>query len=387
MALVRVLIAPDSFSGTLTAPQAAAAIVAGWRRHTSADELVTCPLSDGGPGFVDTLHSVLGGELVSVTVDGPLGDPVPAAVLVAEDAAGVRTAYVEAAQACGLHLLALPDRDRRDPTVTTSTGVGTLLQAALDTGAPRVVVGLGKAGTLDGGAGALAALGAGDRGVLARGGLALADLPADALTGLAAVRERFAGVELVVGSAEDVPLLGFKGSAALTGEAMGATPDQAQQLDRALGRFAQVALDSLGPDVAPQRLVAEPGAGAAGGLGFALSLLGGRREPGAQVVLDAVGFSDLLAGSDLVVTGEGCFDWHSLRAKVVFAVAHHALPLGVPTIVIAGQVEVGRRETVSIGVESAYAVADRPDQLAAALADPAGTLAARAERVARTWSR
>jgi glycerate kinase len=184
-----------------------------------------------------------------------------------------------------------------------------------------------------------------------------------------------------------VPLLGFHGAAAGFAEQKGATPEQAQHLGRALGRYAEVALATLGPEVAPQALVAHPGAGAAGGLGFALLLLGARRESGAELVLDAVGFTRRLEASDLVVTGEGCFDWQSVRGKVVSVVARQALPQGVPVVVIAGRVEVGRREMVSIGIEAAYAVAENPAQFEASMANPAATLSERTRRVARTWSR
>jgi glycerate kinase len=290
---------------------------------------------------------------------------------------------VEAAQACGLHLLG---PERRDPTRTTSRGLAVLLRAAVDTGAARVVVGLGGVGTCDGGAGLLAELGAGPCDVLAAGGGALDGTPDGALAGLSDVRSSLDGVELVAATDTDIPLLGFKGAAAWLAEGQGATPEQAQHLDRALGRFAQVALDALGPQRAPQRLVAEPGAGAAGGLGFGLLLLGARREIGAQAVLDAVGFADRLARADLVVTGEGTLDWQSLRGKVVAGVAHAALAVGVPTVVVAGQVQASRRELLAVGVETAYAVAETPEQVRAALADPAGTLSRRARRVARTWS-
>ena len=354
---MRVLIAPESFSGTLTAAQAAAAIATGWREHADDDELDLCPLSDGGPGFVDVVHAAVGGRLVPVTATGPLGADVPTTLLVADG-----TVYVEAAEACGRHLV-----EEQDPTRTTTAGLAALLTAALDSGCSRVVVGVGGLATLDGGAGLLRALGAGDD---------LADLPS--------VRDRFAGVDLVAASDTDPPLLGYSGAAATQAASLGATPQQAQDLDKALGHFAQVALETL---AAPQRLVAEPGAGAGGGLVFGLSLLGARREPGTQAVLDAVRFTDRLAAADLVVTGEGLVDWRSLRGAVVAGVAHHGLAAAVPVVVLAGQVEVGRRELLSIGVESSYAVAETPDQVAAALADPAGTLQARARRVARTWSR
>lgn len=374
---MRVLLAPDCFTGTLTAAQAAEALAAGWADHAPDDELDLCPLSDGGPGFVDVLHRSLGGQLRSLTVPGPLGEDVPAAMLVVDG-----TAYVESAHACGLHLVPV---ERRDPTRTTSAGLGALLEAAAEA-AGRVVVGLGGTGTVDGGAGLLAALGAGEPSLLGRGGGALAGLPDDALAGLAAVRDRFAGTEIVAATDVDVPLLGFHGAAAGFAEQKGATPEQAQQLGTALGRFAAVALGALGPDVAPQRLVAEPGAGAAGGIGFALLLLGATRRSGTETVLEAVGFADRLRRSDLVVTGEGTVDWQSMRGKVVAGVAHEALAAGVPVVVVAGQVHAGRREMLSVGIESAYAVAETPEQVRAALADPAGTLRARTRRVARTWS-
>lgn len=395
---MRVLLAPDSFTGTLTATQAGAAMRAGWAAQAPGDELTVCPLSDGGPGFVDTLASTLGGALEVVTVPGPLGDPVPASVLWVGD-----TAYVETAQACGLHLV---PPQLRDPTRTTTTGVGELLTAAVQGGARRVVLGLGGSGTNDGGAGMLAALGAGPAALLGRGGGGLADLPSDALANLLEVRRQLAGVRLLVATDVDVPLLGLQGASAGFAAQKGATPEQAQALEAALGRYAQVAQESLGPLAGPdllagpgpghsavaarrgrQRLSGAPGAGAAGGLAFGLLLLGGQRVPGAATVLDAVGLDARLASSDLVVTGEGCFDWQSLRGKVVAAVAQRALTVGVPTIVIAGRVEAGRRESTAAGIESSYAVAETPQQVAAALADPSGTLAARTRRVARTWSR
>src|SRR4051812_6574617 len=150
---MRVLVCPDSFTGTLSAPDAARAIAAGWRQAAPDDELTLAPLSDGGPGFVDVVQAALGGTLLAVTVTGPLGDPGPATVLLAPDG----TAYLESAQACGL---ALVPRERRDPTRTTTVGVGELIAAALDAGARALVIGLGGSGTNDGGAGALAALGA-----------------------------------------------------------------------------------------------------------------------------------------------------------------------------------------------------------------------------------
>jgi glycerate kinase len=387
MADVRVLIAPDSFTGTLTATQAAEAIAAGWRRRAPHDQLGVLPLSDGGPGFLDVLGRVLDGRTVSVAVSDPLGRPVPAAVLVVEQG-GERTAYLEAAQACGLHLLT---PEERDPTRTTTLGVGQLLEAALAQDVRRIVVGVGGSGTNDAGAGMLAALDAGDPAVLGRGGLALAHAPDHALAGLAAVRERLSGVRLVAATDVASPLLGLKGASAVFAEAKGATPEQAQQLEAALGRFTEVVRQALpvrtellsGED---RRLDRQPGAGAGGGLGYGLLLLGAEALPGVDTVLETVGFDHVLRGAQLLVTGEGSFDADSLHETVVSRAAEAALAHPVPTVVLAGQVHVGRRETMALGVTGSYAVADRPEDVPQALADPVGTLTERARRLAGTWS-
>ena len=391
---VRVLLAPDSFGSSLSPAAAAAAMAAGWRTGAPHDELDVCPLADGGPGFLETVHAALGGERLPVVVPGPLGDPVPATVLlVGGTGGGPATAYVEAAQAVGLALVA---PERRDPGVTTSVGLGVLLAAARATGASRVVVGLGGSATNDAGAGALVGLGLADpSGRLAAGGDALTAATADDLIGLADLRAQWAGIELVVACDVDVPLLGLQGASAGFAPQKGATPEQAQRLEGALARFARLAVAALGdaarPDLltgrtAEARWTAAPGAGAAGGLGFGLTRLGGRLVPGATLVADVVGLDARIAASDLVVTGEGRFDWQSLHGKVVSEVAARALPLAVPAVVVAGEVLLGRREQAAAGLAGAYAVADTPDGVRQALADPAGSLAARVASVARTWS-
>ncbi len=387
---VRVLIAPDCFTGTLSAAQAAEAMALGWRRSAPQDELTLLPLSDGGPGFLDVVERALGGTTIAVTVSDPLGRPVPAAVLVVESApgSGERTAYVESAQACGLHLL---DAYLRNPQRTSTYGVGELLEAALGQDVRRIVVGLGGSGTNDGGAGMLAALGAGSAEDLAGGGGMLADLGQDSLPGLEQVRERFRHVELLAATDVDIGLLGFHGATASFAAQKGATPEQEQQLEGALGHFVDVVARALPPanDLltgSARRLEREPGAGAAGGLGYGLLLLGGRRVSGVDEVLRTVQFSHRLASCDLVLTGEGCFDWQSLRGKVVAGVAQAALATAVPVVLLAGQVLLGRRETMALGISGSYAVAADSEGMAAALADPAGTLTERAARVARTWS-
>ncbi|MEX0426382.1 glycerate kinase [Nocardioides sp. DS6] len=359
---MRVLVAPDKFAGTLTAPEAAAAIASGWRRHAPDDELDLVPMADGGPGFVDVLHESLGGRLLPVTVRGPLGSPVEATVLIDGE-----TAYVESAQACGLHLTR-----KQDPEKATTYGVGQLLLAARDAEARRIVVGLGGSGTNDGGAGMLAALGAtGDRpldaGPLGLEGVTRVDIP----------REALAGIELVAASDVDNPLTGIFGATRIFGGQKGFDDAETPRWDAALEAFA----------AATDRFVASgKGAGAAGGLGFGLLLLGAERHPGVEVVAEAVGLLARARKADVVLTGEGSFDPQSGGGKAPAGVAAVAGEAVRPCVVLAGQVTVGAREMRALGVEAAYSLLDIVGE-ERAFAEPAAALADLAERVARTWSR
>ncbi|WP_127480356.1 glycerate kinase [Nocardioides pantholopis] len=361
---MRILLAPDKFAGTLTAVEAAAAMAAGWRRQAPDDELDLAPMSDGGPGFVDVLHATLGGELGAVTVRGPFGDPVPGAVLRVGD-----VAYVETAQACGLHLTGAQRAEE-----ASTAGVGDLLLAALETGATTVVLGLGGSGTNDGGAGLLAALGARADVPLDRGGAALAGVRRVELT---AAADRVAGVRLVAASDVDGPLTGLFGATKTAGARKGIAEDRLVALDAALEDLA-VATD--------RRTALAKGAGAAGGLGHALLCLGAQRRSGFELVAGVVGLADRARGADLVVTGEGAFDFSSGAGKVPYGVASVAAEAMRPCLALAGQVLVGAREMRVLGVESAYSLVDLVGE-ERALADPSGALADLAARVARTWSR
>jgi glycerate kinase len=367
MAGMRVVFAPDKFAGTLTAVEAAAAMARGWARRAPGDELVQVPMSDGGPGFVDVLHAALGGELHAVTVTGPYDEPTPAAVLRVDD-----TAYVECAQAVGLHLA---EPDARDPERAHTQGLGQLLDAALATAPRRIVVGLGGSGTNDAGAGLLAALGAtAEGGSLLAGPAGLADLTG---VDLDAVRSRFEDVELVMATDVDNPLLGINGATKIYGPQKGLPDERLVVVDGWLQRFAELT---------DRKLAGQKGAGAAGGLGFALMLLGASRTAGVNLVAEAVGLSDHLARADLAVTGEGAFDFSSRSGKVPYGVAEVASKTLVPCIALAGQVLIGSREMRALGVESAYAVVDLVGE-ERALGAPADALADLAERTARTWSR
>jgi glycerate kinase len=384
---MRVVIAPTRFAGTLTAGEAAQAMARGWSAASPHDDLVLAPMSDGGPGFLDVLGDALGGQTLAATVEDPTGGAVPAVVLVVDDQ-GTRTAYVEAAQACGPDLVA---EDLRDPAHTSSFGLGELLQLALSTEPRRLVVGVAGSAVHDAGAGLLAALGAGDRDVLAAGGLALTQVTTGDLPGLSSIVHRFRAVELVLATSAMLPLLGFQGASAVDAEDRGATKEEAQALEAAFGHWVDVVTrvlpqprDLLGGGA--RRLDREPGAGVAGGIGHALLLLGARRVDGARFVADQIGLPGLLADADLVVTGEGTYDWRSLRDSATAAVSELAMAAGIPAVALAGQVRVGRREAMTAGLSGAYAVCDRPEDLSGALADPMGTLEARAARVGATWS-
>jgi glycerate kinase len=366
---VRVLICPDSFTGTLSALEAAEAIAAGWRAVAPEAELVLRPMSDGGPGFLAAVQAGRGGTRHVVDVIGPCGRPVQAEYLV--DVEG--TAWLESANAAGLHLI---PQDQRDPTRTTTFGVGAVLAAALADDPARVVVGVGGTGTCDGGAGMLAALGARSvpAGVLMRGGGALGAVrELDMVPALDALGDR----SLEVATDVDVPLLGPRGAAHGFAPQKGASPEQVEQLEAALGHWA----DRLGRGPQGRSSAVALGAGAGGGLGAALLRLGARRVAGVGTVLAASGLAAELEHADLVITGEGSFDWQSLHGKVVAGVAAAATERAVPTLVLAGRVELTRREWMTAGVAAAFPATAEPGQA------PAEGLAAAAARAAVTWAR
>lgn len=368
---MRVLVATDKFAGTLSAAEAGRAIAEGWRRTAPGDTVTVAAMADGGPGFIDVLSASGVGRLQAVTVRDPLGDPVPATLLL-----DGTTAYVESAQACGLHLLA---DDARSPWTVSTFGVGQAIGAAIDAGARRVVIGLGGSATADGGAGLLAALGATADVALDAGPRGLEGVTSVALD---AVRERVSGVELVAAADVQTPLLGMFGATKVFGPQKGLSDEDILAVDRILDRYVDAV---CGATPAERRVADEPGAGAAGGLGFALLVLGASVRSGIELVAEAVGLPDAAATHDLVVTGEGAFDYSSRAGKVVHGVAQIAQRSALPCLVLAGRVDVGSREMRALGIESAYGMVDYVGE-EAALRAPAEQLSALAARVARTWS-
>jgi len=327
---VRIVVAPNAFKGSLTAIEAAKAITEGILAAVPDAQVVQLPIADGGDGTVDALVAATYGEHRRLRVQGPLEEPVDAGYGLID---GGTTAVIEMAQAAGLALVAL---DRRDPRVTTTYGVGELLQHAYDTGARRFIVGIGGSATNDGGTGMAQALGyhlLDERGhELPHGGLALTRLARIHVGGVHADWKQ-ARVEVACDVSN--PLTGPSGASAIYGPQKGATPAMVAELDAALKRLADVIRRDLGVDVETL-----PGAGAAGGLGAGLvAFAGAALRPGAEMVMEAVGLDDRIAGADLVITGEGRLDSQTARfGKGPAAVARHARNVGIPIIAIGGSV-------------------------------------------------
>ncbi len=391
---MRILIAPDSFGGTLTAAEAAEAIATGWRRAVGdspvADsDVMSVPLSDGGPGFLDVIQAGLAAkgersQTLMVTVTGPLGDAVPAMIVMHE-----QTAYVESAQSCGLHLV---DRDARDPWVASSAGLGQVLEHARVAGAQQIVVGLGGTATVDAGAGLLAALGARARDD--RGDAATDDLrrgPSGvsrvAWVEVGSVLQVWAGLDLIAAVDVEVPLTGRDGAARGFAaqkfpDPASVTPDSLEHLDGVLERFA----GHVHGDLDTADLASRLGSGAGGGIGWALQCLGAVVVPGIDVVAASVGLDDLLEGVDLVITGEGRLDWQSRRGKVISGVAGRASARGIPVVAIAGRVDLGDRELASLGIVEAWSLAEQPGGLARSMISAHQSLADVSARIAGQWS-
>ncbi|MHA4967717.1 glycerate kinase [Pseudomonas extremorientalis] len=373
---MKIIIAPDSFKDSLSAEGVAQAIAEGLAQVWPDAELVQCPMADGGEGTVDAVLAACKGQLRHHVVRGPLGTAVEAHWGWLADS---HTAIIEMAEASGLQLV---PPGQRDACTTTTHGTGELIRAALDAGAERIILAIGGSATNDGGAGAMQALGVqlfdADDQPLAPGGLALARL---ARISLEHLDPRLAQVRFEIAADVNNPLCGPHGASAIFGPQKGANPEQVQQLDAALGRFADHCANVLSKDVRD-----EPGSGAAGGLGFAAkAFLGAQFRAGVEVVAELVGLDAAVRGADLVITGEGRFDAQTLRGKTPFGVARIARQHKVPVIVIAGTLGDGYEQMYAHGVDAAFALPSGPMTLEQACAEAPRLLSERAADVARLW--
>ncbi|MGY0386462.1 glycerate kinase [Nocardioides sp. WG-D5] len=348
-----VVVACDKFKGSLTAREVDEAVAAGILAADPATEVRIVPIADGGDGTVAALAGA-GFSLVPVTVAGPTLEPVAAHYAVRGD-----LAVVELADTCGL--LRLP-WGRLAPLTASSRGLGEAVLAALDGGARTVVIGLGGSASNDGGAGMLRALGArfldASGAELAEGGAALQGLARIDLDGL---DPRLRETEIVVACDVDNPLLGPRGAVATFSAQKGAGPADQELLEAALATYAAAVAETTGRDRA--EIVEAPGAGAAGGVGFAaLAVLGGRVERGVELLLGLVGFHEALDGADLVVTGEGSFDHQTLSGKAPMGVLQVAREANIRAVVVCGRTTLSPIEAEQAGAAHVRALTDlEPD--------------------------
>jgi len=393
---MRIVVAPDKFKGSLAATEVAAAVAAGLRAELPGADLVTVPVADGGDGTVDAAVAA-GFERVPVTAAGPAGpaDPGGGPGWTSYARRG-DVAVVELACVCGLSRL----RDgRTGPLTASSFGAGEVLRAALDAGARRIVLAVGGSASTDGGAGLLQALGArvldGRGQPVQPGGAALRDVASLDLAGL---HPALRSAAITVAADVDNPLTGPAGAAEVYGPQKGATPAEVAVLAAGLRRWATVVAATTGIDRSRA-----PGSGAAGGVGFAgLAVLGARRRPGIDLVLDLVGFDAVLGPpadpcgpggprgpgpadgrTALVITGEGSLDRQSLAGKAPLGVARAAVRRGIPVVAVAGRAALTAGELAAAGITAVYPLTDLEPDPAACMAGAARLLRRAGRMIAR----
>lgn len=369
----RILLALDKFKGTLTSSEAAAALRRGIERQAGA-RIETAAIADGGDGTVDAVIGA-GYQRVPFVVPGPLGSDVATDVAVRDD-----QAVAEVASVCGLARL---PGGRLHPTRATSYGAGHLLLALHDHGVRTVVLGLGGSASTDGGVGMLQALGVGfrdrDGASIGSGGGELARLAEVDWTG---VDPRLSELTVLAASDVDSPLLGFAGAAHTYGPQKGADEPTVAELEAGLGTLVEVLGRFPSPYVrgtSPEQASRAAGAGAAGGLGFGLGLLGARTVSGADVILDLIGLRQLVGDADVVVTGEGRLDEQSLRGKAPIAIARIAAQAGVPVVAAVGACTLTGQEERAAGLTAVWAMEEQDD----ATAQRPGRSRAALERIGR----
>jgi len=346
--MARVLLAPDKFKGTLSGPEVAAALAEGIRSRRPTIEVVAVPVADGGDGSLAAFEAV-GHERIALEATSATGQTAPTwYVRRGEDA------VVELAEVAGLAKMGSPPTALA-PLTATSRGLGELIAHALDAGCTRVLVGIGGSASTDGGLGLAQALGASVRDASgAEVGPGGAGAATAATLDLTELHPGLAAAHIEVACDVDNPLTGPEGAAAVYGPQKGADPDQVRQLDAALAHWADVVAAATGHDHRADR-----GAGAAGGVGFAtVAIIGGTLRPGAQLMLDQLGFHDALAGADLVVTGEGSLDEQTLRGKAPAAVAAAGRAAGVPVIAVAGRCLLDAPRLRTAGFDGVYTLLD-----------------------------
>lgn len=348
---LKVVAAPQTFKGSISALNAAEAISIGVKNIYPSAEVFLCPVADGGDGTLETLVEVSNGNIVECVVEGPTGTPVEAQWGAMGDE---QTAVIEMARTSGLALL---DLNERDPLNASTYGLGEAILSALDQNYRKFIIGIGGSATNDGGAGMAQAVGISLKDEfgkeIPRGGAALSKLHSIDTAG---IDPRIKQSEFMVACDVNNPLTGPEGASAVYGPQKGATPEMITQLDEALKNFAETILRDLGEEVEHIS-----GAGAAGGLGAGMmAFMGGTLKPGVDIVLDTVGLADKLKGTDIVITGEGGIDFQTVYDKAPIGVAKLAKNLGIPTIALAGLVGKDFQVVHKDGIESVFSIVNGP---------------------------
>ncbi len=350
--MMKIVIAPDSFKGSLTAIEVSDAIDAGIKSAVSTASTVKVPMADGGEGTVECLVNATGGKILKEKVVGPLGDEVEASYGILGDET---TAVIEMAAASGLPLV---PEEKRNPMITTTYGTGQLIKAALDHGCRKIIIGIGGSATNDGGAGMAQALGVkftDDKGEeIGFGGAELKRIAKIDTTNL---DKRIYTTEILVASDVKNPLCGPNGASAVYGPQKGATPQMVKELDEALAHFAEIIKRDLGKDVKDI-----PGAGAAGGLGAGLiAFLNAKLRPGIELVMESVGFEDIVKDASLVITGEGKIDRQTIYGKVPVGVAKVSKKYNIPVLAVAAVLEEEPEFFKSYGIDFVFEISPRMD--------------------------
>ena len=371
---MKIVVAPDSYKGSVSAMGVADAMENGIRRVFPNAVVRKIPIADGGEGTVEPMVVATDGEIRHTEVTGPLGEKIRAHWGILGDR---KTAVIEMAAASGLLLV---PRNKLNPRLATSYGTGELILAALAAGLRKIIIGIGGSATNDGGAGMARALGVrfldAEGGNLSEGGAALAQLARIDITG---IDPRIADTELIVACDVDNPLCGMRGASAVFGPQKGATPAIVAELDSSLAHFARLAIEVTGRDVADI-----PGAGAAGGLGAGLMFFTpAKLRPGVEIVLEAVGFSEAVNGAAFVVTGEGRTDFQTAFGKAPVGVAKVAKSFNVPVFCLSGGLGQGANDVLVQGIDAVMSICDRPLSLEECMRDGAVLIEAGAERLCR----
>lgn len=371
---MRIVVAPDSYKGSLSAVRVSRAIKKGFQQIFKDAEIIEAPIADGGEGTVEALIVATGGRIIQETVKGPLGEPVESFWGILGDN---RTAVIEMAAASGLPFVSI---EKRDPRITSSYGTGQLIKSALDKGFRKFIMGIGGSATNDGGVGMAQALGAkfmdAQGRELASGGGELRKL---AKIDIESLDPRLNESEIVVACDVDNPLYGPRGASAVYGPQKGATPEMVTELDNALKNFAEIAGYATGRYVA-----ATPGAGAAGGMGAGLLLFTPAiLRPGVEIVFEAVGLGSLIRNADIVITGEGMTDYQTVFGKAPVGVGKLAKQFNKVAICISGSLGRGADDILEQGLNAIVSIVSAPMTLDECMRSAEDLVERAADRVAR----